>query len=172
MAIVIGTTESISSIVKDLGNSKIHMNQISDKKTRDLIISKLNFKDRTCLVFCIRIDRDNIVKQVQSMRKTKRRNISKAKITHTYNHILWKQLEDKITNFPSIHHFTLQNVIFQCDDDCRKFIKDNSLTDGDPKDAHMLSDIVAWANNRGREPDGVISLDLRHEIKVQLLKRI
>ena len=39
------------------------------------------------------------------------------------------------------------------------FLKDNSLCHIGAGRAHMLSDIVAWANNRNREPEGVISVN-------------
>ena len=58
------------------------------------------------------------------------------------------------------HSCEVRSIVFQCDADCRAFAKDMGwmITDAGP--AHMLADIVAWANGHGREPEGAVSLDL------------
>ena len=64
----------------------------------------------------------------------------------------------------------LSDVVFQCDHDCVGFAKDNGLRYSKKGDMHTLSDIVAWANNKNREPKGVISMDLTTLLEVELKK--
>ena len=61
------------------------------------------------------------------------------------------------------HRFT-----FECDSDCVKFLKDNGLKYADAGETHMLSDIVAWANQRNNEPEGVVEINLADIIKTEL----
>ena len=66
------------------------------------------------------------------------------------------------------HDCDLHNVYFECDSDCRTFAKDAGLKYKDPGYVHILSDIVAWSNNRRYEPDGTITMDLTSRINNKL----
>ena len=71
--------------------------------------------------------------------------------------------------FLTMHDHALSDVLFQTDADCVNFLKDNGVGSTDASRAHMLSDIVAWANNRNRESlRGVISIDLTVTIRENL----
>ena len=171
MGIVFGTEEYIRSTVKSLGSNKIHMVKIKDKDRQDEIISKLIFNNKDNISFCVRIDRDVIIKKIKKLKIVKGKKITKIQIFRTYHYVLLKQLREKIEKFLINHNFAITDIVFQCDGDCRRFLKDNGLQHADEGDAYMLSDIVAWANNRGKEPDGVITINLTDMIEREL-KRI
>lgn len=80
-------------------------------------------------------------------------------------------------------------VIFQCDYECKYFVKQNGLqhnvveqknlipdknynNDGACHDnethARILSDLVAWLNNKGKEPDGIISINFADNLEKEL----
>ncbi len=171
MSIVIGTKESIDSIVKRLGSNKIHMNQVK-KHDHGNIISKLDFTNDQIIAFCITLDKKLIVDRIRKSRRIKQKNISSEKIFRMYNNILMYEIRESIVDFLSKHNHALSDIVFQCDQDCLNFAKDTGLRYTEVGDAHMLADIVAWANNKNIEPDGVIAMDLRDIIERRLKKEL
>ena len=166
MAIVITTSESANSLSRSLPNI-LHMNQIQNKKNRDEITSKLRFDGRNTIAFCVRIDRDTIIKKVRG-RKLTRQNISHAKMIRTYHRLLLKCLRQKVEDFIVRHSCSLGEVTFQCDGDCVSFAKDNGLCFSHGGTIHGLADVVAWTNNHNDELPGVFSIDLTREMERQL----
>lgn len=77
MAVVIGTREGIDSVVKRLeydGNGgMIHMRMIRNSNTQNAILSKLQFDGKTAIAFCLWIEKDNIVNQIQESNKIHKR---------------------------------------------------------------------------------------------------
>ena len=170
MGLVIGTNKGIRSIIERLGNNKIHMSTIKNKKDQLKIIRQLNFDNKEIIAFCIRIEKDKVIKKIKEMKKNK--NIGHQKIMRVYNHLLMYHLREKITLFLNKHNYSMSEVIFQCDSDCVNFVKDNNLRHTHAGDAHMLADIVAWGNNRNKEPKGVISIDLTKVIENEMIKAL
>ncbi len=166
LSIVIGTEESVDSTVKRLGSNTIHMHMVKDKKTKDDIISTLKFDSQNCIALCIRIDKTLLSKKIIDMDY-----VSAKKFYQTCNYILFKQIRPKIEEFLIKYNCTIHDVTFQCDGDCMNLAKDVGLRYGAAGNVHMLADIVAWANNRCQEPDGVISIDIRDAIKRKIMKK-
>ena len=69
MGIVIGTQESIRCIVKNLESNQNHMNAVMDKKKQDTILSRLRFNGNENIAFCVRLDKDTIVKKISTRKK-------------------------------------------------------------------------------------------------------
>ena len=170
MGIVIGTQESINHIVKNLEFTQIHMNAIMDKKKQDEILARLRFNGNENIAFCIRLDKDAIVKRI-STRKRSGHRYSRKNIFRAYDYLLHKYMHERIVAFLAKHNHALHDVVFQCDSDCRDFIKVNGLRHDNVGNAHRLADIVAWSNNKNKEPRGVESLDPRSWIDTELKKR-
>ena len=170
LAIVICTQTSIQTILKRLGKQTIHMSKIKSRKIQDDIISKLEFDRKGNIAFCIKINKNEIINQIQEMRKIKYKNISRGRITYKFHRILWRLILERIQSFLNIHGCTFDDVSFQCDGDCISFAKDTGLKHVDEDNAHMLSDIVAWANNHNQEPRGTIGLDFTNELETELRK--
>ena len=170
MGIVIGTQESICCIDKNLESKQIHMNVVMGRKKQDAILSKLRFNGNENIAFCIRLDKDAIVKKISARKKLGHRHPRKN-IFRAYDCLLCKYIHERITIFLAKHNHALSDVAFQCDSDCRNFIKVNGLRRDDIGSAHGLADIVAWSNNKNKEPRGAESLDPRAWIDAELKKR-
>ena len=64
-------------------------------------------------------------------------------------------------------------VVFQCDSDCVNFAKDVGLRYAHAGQVHEnriyeLADIIAWMNNKGKEPKNVVVLDVTKKIEARL----
>ncbi len=165
MAIVIGAKEDIDHIIQQSGYLSEHMNRIENKKNQDQIISALRFHNQTVIAFCIQIDKYRILNKINIRKK----NTSKKKILQIYNQTIFKQLREKILDFLYRHNYSLDDIVFQCDSDCKDFAKDVGLKYEERKgNAFYLSDIIAWANNKNKEPKGVMEIDLTKIIETKL----
>lgn len=146
----------------------IHMRNIKDKKRQKRIISKTYFDNEQTFAICVKIDRKKIINNIKNKRKVKHQNIPTSKIISKYNKLVMHYMEKRIMTFLNNNGYTLSDIIFQCDQDCLKFAKDNGLRHTDTDSTHILADIVAWANNRGIEPDGVVVLDIVDKVEAEL----
>ena len=170
MSIVIGTEEKIKSLTGKLGTKHIHMHRIHDDKSKSKIISKLDFDGRQCVAFCYRVEFDDAVRKIKNMRR--KRNIRKRRIYEACYYALWMLIQNKVKKFLQMHGCAVSDVVFQCDGDSEAFLKTVGLRHSKKGHAYYLSDIVAWANNRGREPHGTISVDLAGKIEMQVKLKI
>lgn len=111
------------------------------------------------------------IKTAKSAKEKNGHRYPKKRIYRAYDHILYRRIKDTFKIFSKQYNDDVDKIIFQCDNGCRDFIKNNGLTCGTPDDAHMLADIVAWSNNREIEPDGVQLAHLADPIKKELEKK-
>ncbi len=155
MGIVIGTQENLDSTVKRLKLDRLSAMSTKTTETRKALASQLKFNNRENIAFCILIERDQIIKKMRK-KKPMMRN---AVVLRSYNHSLFKFINDRIIEFARKHNIELSDIVFECDEDCKWFAIDNGLQHIDKKYVHMLSDLVAWSNNKGVEPFGTIQLD-------------
>lgn len=169
MAIVIGTKERIDSLVRRSGNRKIHMTTIRNKKEQNRILESLIFDHTECIAFCIRLEREKILEKIRNTER-KNRSLNNRKLLHAYHHLVWRAIRDNVEKFLHQHGYGISDVVFQCDGDCRSFAKDLGWHHEAEGSAHMLADAVAWANSHGREPTGVVHLDMLHTQMVKRLK--
>ena len=165
MSIIIGTKEKIESIIKHLGNEDTHMHMVHDRGKHREIISKLSFDSKECIAFCYHIELDATVKEIRSIKRSKAGMIGKKRVFVTCYYALWRMIQEQIKAFLQKHRCDIHDVVFQCDSDSDEFLKIAGLKRSYKDNAHTLSDIVAWANNKKMEPDGVISTNLATEIK-------
>ena len=170
MSIVIGTEEGIGSLMRHVGHGSVHMHDIHDGKDRDKIISKLNFDGKQCIAFCYRIEFDEMIKKISNTRQ--RRNVRKRRIFRIGHYVMWTLVQDQIKKFLQLHKCDTTDVVFQCDGDSVAFLKTAGLKRSHKGHAHSLSDMVVWANNRGTEPQGTVSMDLTDEIERLLKSRL
>ncbi len=171
VAIIIGTEERIASLIRRLGNRAIHMHMIRSKKEQDRIIEELCFDHTECIAFCIRLERKQIFEKLYRGKLKKSRYIQNTTILRTYHYLVWRDIRDHVEKFLHQHGYGIGDVVFQCDGDCRDFAKDMGWHHEAAGSAHMLADIVAWANAHGREPAGAVRLDLTDSVYQQMIKR-
>ncbi len=168
MGIVIGTKDSIDSMARQLNIKQFLPNQIKLTKIRRDLTSQLQFDGKKNIAFCVKIERDQIIKDIKKLSEKKHPHLHRSKIISTHHYLLLQHLREKILNFAITHKYSLSDIVFECDDDCRDFIQSNGLHHDNGGNAYMLSDLVAWGNNRGYEADGVISMDVTYSIKEKL----
>ena len=170
MGLVIGTKENLDAMSKRLKLDQFSSIQLKNKEVRKLLASKLEFNCRENIAFCINMDKNRITNKIIHSMDKKYSYISHGRIYSAHNKILLQKLYEKTLEFLRSHNQELHKVIFECDSDCRPFVRDNGLKYTDRGYAHTISDIIAWANNNGLEPKGAIALDLTHEIEIELKK--
>ena len=139
---------------------------------RSAIASRLAFDDHEIMAICAKIDSVKIVDQVKKKIRKRRRYFEPEKIWIEYNRFLLSAIRDRIESFAYKHGHAIGDVPFQCDADCKKFIKDNGLQHAEQGGAYRLSDVVAWYNNRGFEPRGAHSLNLAKTLEDKLERKI
>jgi len=171
MAVVMGTKEGIAGIVRDMGCDDAGPDHVRIKKHRSAFASRIRFDGRENFALCVRIDMDDVINGAKQVRRIRRKNIPNRRFFRAYNYMLWNRMQERVTEFLNRHGHALADVVFQCDSDCRIFVLENGLRCTDGRDAHMLADLVAWSNNRGREPEGVVSVNLADAIKAEMRKK-
>ena len=169
MGIVVGTKEGISAVVTSLESSQIHMRTIRNREKRNAMVSKLRFDGNTAVALCIWLDKDVMIGKIRTRKRGHR--YPKKRVLNAYDYILCRYIQKLTTAFCVKHGCVIREATFQCDGDCVDFVRHNGLKRGYPGDAHMLADIVAWSNNRGREPAGVMPIDLRDNLEAEMKKR-
>ena len=132
----------------------------------------LKFDGREITALCIMLDRDKTINAIQNMRRARSKNISTVTLIKMHNRLLLHSVRNRIAEFLSQHGHELSSTAFQCDSDWVNFLKDDCLHRTSAGDVHMLSCIVAWANNRNREPEGVISVNPAAMIRRKLKEKI
>lgn len=170
MAIILGEEESLNRLHKNLGSDKFHMSKLFDIKRQKEIISKIKFDGKNNIAFCIKFNRN--IKKISNMKMIKRKKISLGKINRIRHYRLLSSTKEAIISFLIAHNYSIHDIYFQCDSDCRGFLRDVGLHYDDPGIAHQLSDVVAWANRRNIPLDGVIELDRVNETDEAVVKTL
>lgn len=170
MAIVACTTEFADNVITAGVNYKA---DLSTRKhiIRDRILSNLNFDDRGCIAFCIRIERNATFRRLKIKNEPKRFSPTQKKLFHAYHYRHFKTVRDRLEEFLSKHGYALTCLAVECDHDCKDFVSDIGLRSNMPGLAHKVADAIAWANNKGEEPQGVISIDEWDQIAADLHQR-
>ena len=169
MAVVIGTEESVAAMTRRLGSDSIHMNMIKNPRERDEILNKIRFDGRTCIGLCVRLERKLVLDGIQKRAKGTPR-IYKRRAVSTYHQLVWDMVRDPVEGFLRRHDCEIASLGIQCDADCRDFARDRGWHSEPVGSAHMLADIVAWANNHRREPAGTMYMDI-HDRLVKSMRR-
>lgn len=162
LAVVICTPEYLTSLHKRLKSKQINLG-LKNSSNRSLIASELQFGDG-CLVLCCKINRDVIIDKFLQRKIKHGKQPDHRMALRSFNRQVYDLLQDRIMTFLAQHNCDRDDVVFECDSDCRGFAKDVGLRYGDGGTAHHVSDIVAWSNNRGSEPPGVARQDLGGKI--------
>ena len=168
MAIVVGREENILRLRYGLGSGRIHMSEIIDKARQDEIISKIRSGEKNITAFCIKINRDREITNVDIRRK----RIPRKKIRHTYNTILSHSIQENVEKFLTAYGYHFNQIPIECDSDCRSFAKDTGLHPVQATHMHDISDIIAWANKKGIKIPWVVELDRVHETHTSVIERL
>ncbi len=168
LGVVLCTKEHLDAYIKRLGLNLYNLDQIKARRIK--IIPKLNFDSDEFLVYCVRIDRGIIADKAKKMNRNKRKRIPTLKIFQLFNYAVWELLEDQIRAFVKKHGCELQDIQFECDSDCRRFVKDLGHNPVSRGYAYVVADMVGIANNWGIKIPGVRERDFRNELEDKLLR--
>ena len=170
LCIFMGTQNGIEKVFHELRRKRVRMDDIRRKRRKGIILDGIVLDGSESVAFCVRIDRDPIISRIKQMRRSKK--TSEGRIRKAYHQILFHMLKDRMEGFALRHGMPVSDVAFQCDSDCRNFIRDAGLKRDPVGDAHAIADIVAWANNKGAEPSGVIQMNLSSELEERLVRQL
>ena len=170
VALVMGTAESIAAAAKtvSVNDRIIHMSDIKNKQDQDAIFSKLNFIGKTITASCIRIDRQETIDLTLDSKPMLRNPFARDRIYSQFNSLLRQELMRPTQKFLLERRHTIDEVVCQCDQDCRPLAKIIGFKLQHKGVVHMLADIVAWFNNRGKEPAGVKQIDSAGTLRAKL----
>ena len=172
LGVVIGTSQGIEQIEKQIERPlKLHITRHS-KDEQDSIIEKLHFDGKTCLAFCIKLDRSKILQNIQTL-KIRKKRIPKGNLLRLFNRLLIQQLKPLIQEFLLYHKISIGELKIQCDSDSIPFLKSGGLKHSEVLGTpYILSDIVAWCNNKNRDPSGVSVRDFTSDIQNKMMKNL
>lgn len=168
ISIVIGSEDVIRSSIKRLRYGfPIHMSKLGYKKIRNNVLARSDFRNKEIMAFCVKIDRESTIDMV--VKKTKKR-VAKKRIRRTFDRLLSRNLKPHLLEYLQRYRLELDDITFQCDYDCLSFSKEAGLKHAKPAAAHMLADIVAWANTHNIDIAGVVELDMVEDIRKEVLR--
>lgn len=171
LGIVIGTNESIMSLSNDIGPFPERFSRVKPQD-REKIIKKLIFDSKNRMAFCVRLERQKIIKEISNSRiVSKYRKIGKKKLYNTFEYVIMQQVNKKIREFITVHGVSMNQLIIQGDKDSTYFANAGNFRHQERGAAYRLSDYVAWCNNKNCAPPTVVELDFIGEIP-QIMKKI
>lgn len=170
MAVVIGTEEGIAAMTRRLGTDSIHMNMIKNQKDRNEIIGRVRFDGGACIGLCLRLEKKLVLEEAQRRAK-KGLRANKRRVASVYHRLVWEGMRDPVERFLRQHGCEARSVGFHCDADCRDFVRDRGWCARPAGSAHMLADIVAWANGHGLEPEGTVYMNLYDRLAKSMRKK-
>ena len=127
ISIIIASRSFIDKTMESIGYYEKLTRRTRQKRLKRHIIPRLNFRDNQCRVFCLRVDKDPIIREISNMPQIRRKKVPKQRILKTYDMILLHKIQESILIFLNGHNKRLSEIPFQCDSDCRDFLKHNGL---------------------------------------------
>ena len=170
MAIVIGTNESIKALDRRLGPEQVHMSRIISRSAKYAIINKVDFDGINRMGLCICLEKNRTFSSLRDRLKCENNPVTNKKMYRTYHALMWNLIRDRVEQFLRQHNFEVHRLAFQCDDDCKFFVRDQGWGCASPGSAHGLADVLAWANRRGIEPKGAVRLDISKPLEERMFK--
>lgn len=169
MAIIVGEEIVINSILKKLGFDFIHMSRIKGMKTKNYILDNLDFYKYDIFALCVKTERTIMINKFLDGKKNKQ---SSRRIRNIFDYALLQHISPAMANYLTPRKCTITDVPFQCDTDCIETITIKGIKCCPPSKAHVLADIVAWANTHERLLEGVDDMDLVGRITKSMTKQL
>jgi len=98
--------------------------------------------------------------------------MSRGKLFAMFEKILFKYLRHEIEKFTLMYGLGATDIAVECDNDSIVFAKTWGVKHINPSNVHLISDVVAWCNNKNKSIKGVIELDLTGLIQQALIKKL
>ena len=89
-------------------------------------MDRVEFDETEIVGFCIHLEKQRALSKVADhfKRKGKYDYTNSRKLSRTYNALLWKMIRESLEGFLLPHGCAAQDLVFQCDADCRDFASD------------------------------------------------
>lgn len=171
LGIVIGQKQNLDSLYRKIGSPQRHMSG-QRKKQKEKIIKNLEFDQFNRTAFCVKINRKSVINTVKNKRNIKHRRMSGGKLFALFEKTLFKYLTHEIEKFTLQYDLGAKEIIVECDTDSIVFAKTWGVKHLGVGTAHIISDIVAWCNNKNQNISGVIEIDLSKKIQNELLRKL
>ena len=163
LGIVIGQKQNLDSLYRKIGRPQKHMSG-QRKKQKAKIIKNLEFDQFNRTAFCVKINRKNVIDTVKRM--------AGGKLFALFEKTLFKYLTYEIEKFTLQYHLSAKEIVVECDNDSIVFAKTWGVKHLSAGSVHIISDIIAWCNNKNQNIDGVIEIDLSEKIQSELLRKL
>lgn len=171
LGIVIGQKQNLNSLYQKIGSPQKHMSG-QRKKQKAKIIKNLEFDQFNRTALCVKINRKNVINTVKNKRNIKHKRMSGGKLFAMFEKTLFKYLTHEIEKFTLQYHLSAKEIVVECDSDSIVFAKTWGVKHLSAGRVHIISDIVAWCNNKNQNIDGVIEIDLSEKIQSELLRKL
>jgi hypothetical protein len=171
MGIVIGTSESIMALSKDIGHLRTHVSGLKPAE-QEAITKKMTFDYNNRIAICFRLNQNEIIDRVKQRRQIRQRRTPEGKLVRLFHRVAYQFLKPEIERFVLSHNQSVNELIVECDRDCSSFVKENSLKADMVKDAHKIADIIAWSNNKSKNIPSIIEIDVTKEIEEMMVERL
>jgi hypothetical protein len=171
LSIIIGEEQFISQIYKELEYSAgIHMRMLP-KKIKDRIVRKLHIHgDVFCL--CIIVNKSLIIGNIEKRMRGYRRESLKKHIEKQYHYVLFTEINKICKEFLLQHHTSITEIVFEIDNDLRKFFSLNGIKCCNPSRAHEVSDVIAYCNTTSKNLEKVVERDISNLLENSLSRRL
>ena len=163
LAVFICTEEFLNTMIRRL-QLRTRGGFGNKKENRKSILATFEFNSPGCLALCVKIERNKLLHVVERKSKTNASNLRTNKILYAYHKAVWSSVRGSIQDFINQHKQDFGDVVFESDGDCIAFLKDVAIKRTTPSHAHMIADAIAWANNAGKAPKGVVEIDATDQI--------
>ncbi len=171
LAIVIGTEAKIDYLYSRTGPHSIHMSGLAEYEQKR-IIKELVFDCKEIVSFCVKLDRDQIIKSVVGSGRIKRKKIPHRNILRTFNHIIMQGIRNDIDSFLLAHNETITKFSIECEGDCKPFADAGHFKSLLKNKAHAISDRVAWCNNKIGLIDTVQEINFAKDIPEKMIRTL
>lgn len=170
VSIVVGVTDDINRICKNLGFSGIHMRQLN-KDHRHSIIKRLEINGEV-QIMCLNVGRFQITNQLHDRMDKNSRTGKRKYIEDQFDYVFVSKIKRILCPFLTSHSITMDNMVFEIDTDLRKCFSLLGLRYKDPDFTHQIADIIAHCNTKGKRIPNVPEIDLSGELMNSLSKRL
>ena len=94
---------------------------------RQHIIYRMKFDSTNTSALCVKLDGENIVKEIRGKKRNRKKQLEKGKVLRTYNRVIMQVVTKELNRFLVKHGASTFDIVIQCDSDCICFAKAAAL---------------------------------------------
>ena len=171
LGVVMGTQQDIIKIHDSIKGFSERMTRINNLD-RQHIIYRIEFDSTNTSALCVKLDRENTVKEIRGKKRNRKKQLEKGKVLRTYNRVVMQVVTKELNRFLVKHGSSTSDIVIQCDSDCVCFAKAAALKHERKGIAHTLSDYATWFNGKNKNFKNVKEIDVILEISDKIDSKI